>query len=400
MGTTSDDSDFRLRCRAFLDKHATGDASAALNQDPRGDAALAVARSFQAQLFAAGLAGLSLPVAFGGQGLDPKFEHVWREEALCYPLMTEELSISLGNCLPVISEFGTPRQKQRHIAAALSGEHVFCQMFSEPEAGSDVASVRTRALRDGDGWVLSGQKVWTTFAHVAEFGIVLARTNSTQPKHRGLSMFIVDLRLPGVDVRPIHQIDGGRHFNEVFFDNVILDADALLPPADEGWRLASAMLRYQRVARGTGQIDGVQHEGADRLIAELEQRNLDSEPVHRQELVSLYTAEVCKSLVALRTRAAVAAGQPPGPGGSLPKLAGALIAAQNRELAMRVVGPEAVAWEATPCGTGDSWEREALFATSMSISGGTSEIQRNIIGERVLGLPREPSVDQDRPFAG
>lgn len=321
MGTTSDDSDFRLRCRAFLDEHATGDACVALNQDPRGDAALAVARSFQAKLFAAGLAGLSLPVAFGGQGLDPKFEHVWREEASCYPLMTEELSISLGNCLPVISEFGTPRQKQRHIAAALSGEHVFCQMFSEPEAGSDVASVRTRALRDGDGWVLSGQKVWTTFAHVAEFGIVLARTDSTQPKHRGLSMFIVDLRLPSVDVRPIHQIDGGRHFNEVFFDNVILDADALLPPADEGWRLASAMLRYQRVARGTGQIDGVQHEGADRLIAELEQRNLDSEPVHRQELVSLYTAEVCKSLVALRTRAAVAAGQPPGPGGSLPKLA-------------------------------------------------------------------------------
>ena len=400
MGTTSDDSDFRLRCRAFLDKHATGDAIAALNQDPRGDAALAVARSFQAQLFAAGLAGLSLPVAFGGQGLDPKFEHVWREEASCYPLMTEELSISLGNCLPVISEFGTPRQKQRHIAAALSGEHVFCQMFSEPEAGSDVASVRTRALRDGDGWVLSGQKVWTTFAHVAEFGIVLARTDSTQPKHRGLSMFIVDLRLPGVDVRPIHQIDGGRHFNEVFFDNVILDADALLPPANEGWRLASAMLRYQRVARGTGQIDGVQHEGADRLIAELEQRNPDLDPVHRQELVSLYTAEVCKSLVALRTRAAVAAGQPPGPGGSLPKLAGALIAAQNRELAMRVVGPEDVAWETTPCGTGDSWAREALFATSMSISGGTSEIQRNIIGERVLGLPREPSVDRDRPFAG
>ena len=400
MGTTSDDSDFRLRCRAFLDEHATGDAIAALNQDPRGDAALAVARSFQAQLFAAGLAGLSLPVAFGGQGLDPKFEHVWREEASCYPLMTEELSISLGNCLPVISEFGTPRQKQRHIAAALSGEHVFCQMFSEPEAGSDVASVRTRALRDGDGWVLSGQKVWTTFAHVAEFGIVLARTNSTQPKHRGLSMFIVDLRLPGVDVRPIHQIDGGRHFNEVFFDNVILDADALLPPANEGWRLASAMLRYQRVARGTGQIDGVQHEGADRLIAELEQRNPDLDPVHRQELVSLYTAEVCKSLVALRTRAAVAAGQPPGPGGSLPKLAGALIAAQNRELAMRVVGRPWLGKQRPVAQVTRGRAREALFATSMSISGGTSEIQRNIIGERVLGLPREPSVDQDRPFAG
>ena len=399
MEPTSDDAQFRLRCRAFLDEHAAGDASAGLDEAPRGDAALAVARSFQSKLFAAGLAGLTLPVTYGGQGLDPKYEHLWREEASQYPLMTEELSISLGNCLPVIIEFGTHAQKQRHIAAAISGEHVYCQMFSEPEAGSDVASVRAKALRDGDSWILSGQKVWTTFAHVAEFGIVLARTDPSQPKHRGLSMFIVDLRLPGVDVRPIHQIDGGKHFNEVFFDNVVLDADALLPPADEGWRLASAMLRYQRVARGAGQSDGVQHKGADRLIAELHQRTAEADSVHRQDLVKLYTAEVCKSLVALRTRAAIASGQSPGPGGSLPKLAGAIIAAQNRETAMRIVGAEAVAWEATPSGTEDHWAEEALFATSMSISGGTSEIQRNIIGERVLGLPREPSVDRDRPFA-
>ena len=190
MGTTSDDSDFRLRCRAFLDEHATGDACVALNQDPRGDAALAVARSFQAKLFAAGLAGLSLPVAFGGQGLDPKFEHVWREEASCYPLMTEELSISLGNCLPVISEFGTPRQKQRHIAAALSGEHVFCQMFSEPEAGSDAAGLKTKAVPDGDGYVLNGNKRYITNANVADLFTVMARTDQDVAGAKGVSAFI------------------------------------------------------------------------------------------------------------------------------------------------------------------------------------------------------------------
>ena len=397
--STESSADFRFRCRAFLDQHASETASALLDDDPRGGAALAVAREFQGQLFAAGLAGLNLPSEYGGQGLGPAYELIWRQEASNYPLMTEELSISLGNCLPVIVEFGTATQKQRHIAGAISGQQVFCQMFSEPEAGSDVASVRARAIRDGDRWILTGQKVWTTLAHVAEFGIVLARTDPTQPKHRGLSMFIVDLHLPGIEVRPIHQIDGGMHFNEVFFNDVELDADALIPPAEEGWRIASAMLRYQRVARGAGQIDGVQHERADQLRGELRQRGGAHDAIHRQELAALYSAEVCRSLIALRTRSALEAGQPPGPGGSLPKLAGAMIAAQHRELALRVVGPESVAWEQTSTGDGESWARDALFATSMSISGGTSEIQRNIIGERVLGLPREPMVDKDRPFA-
>lgn len=389
--------EFRDRCRAFLDEHAGGEASARLDDDSRGDAALEVARAFQAKLFAAGLAGLSLPTEYGGKGLPVEFENIWRDEASRYPLMTEELSISLGNCLPVIVEFGTAAQKERHIASALSGAQVFCQMFSEPEAGSDVASVRTRAVRDGERWILTGQKVWTTLAHVAEFGIVLARTDPSQPKHRGLSMFIVDLKLPGVEVRPIHQIDGGIHFNEVFFDDVELDADALIPPADDGWRIASAMLRYQRVARGAGQIDGVQHERADQLIHELRTRELSTDPLHRQGTIKLYAAEVVKSLVAMRTRAAIAGGEPPGPGGSLPKLAGALIAAQHRDQALQIVGPQAVAWEADAA-TGNRWARDALFSVSMSISGGTSEIQRNIIGERVLGLPREPSVDRDRPF--
>ncbi len=396
---------FRARCRAFLDEHALGSPAQELDGDPRGDRALALARQFQGALFDAGLAGLSLPKQFGGQGLTDRHERIWREEASHYPLITEELSISLGNCLPVIVEFGTDEQKHRHIAATLAGRHVLCQMFSEPEAGSDVASLRSRAVSTGDGWSLTGQKVWTTLAHVAEYGIVLARTDPEQPKHRGLSLFIVDLNAPGVEVRPIHQIDGGRHFNEVFFNDVLLSPSALIPPENGGWRLASAMLHYQRVARGTGQFDGIRHDRTDQLLVEARRRDLVDDPVVRQDLMKLYTAEVCRSLVALRARAAMEASGEPGPGGSLPKLAGAMIAADYRDLALRLVGPSSVAWSDGADGTaeasaaGDYWAREALFAVSMSISGGTSEIQRNIIGERVLGLPREPAPDRHIPFA-
>lgn len=395
-------ADFRDRCRAFLEENATGAATEVILDDVRGDAALAAARAFQEKLFDAGLAGLAMPVEYGGQGLSTEHEQIWREEASKYPLMTEELSISLGNCLPVILEFGTHEQKLRHVKEAIAGRQVFCQMFSEPEAGSDVAAVRSKAIRDGDGWLLTGQKVWTTLAHVAEFGIALARTDPNLPKHGGLSMFIVDFGLPGVEIRPIHQIDGGMHFNEVFFDEVRLGPEALIPPEQEGWRIATALMGYQRVARGTGQMDGVQHERADQLIAEARQRGKAQDPRIRQELVELYTAEVCRSLIALRTRAAMDAGRPPGPGGSLPKLAGASIAARYSALAMRLVGPASVAWDrsepADAGAGGEYWAREATFAVSMSISGGTSEIQRNIIGERVLGLPREPAVDRDVPF--
>ncbi|MCP5026956.1 MAG: dehydrogenase [Actinomycetia bacterium] len=378
---------FRGRCRTFLDAHASGRSLDALDDDPRGGAALAVAREFQQRLFDAGLAGLTVSPEYSGQGLSADHERVWREEAARFPLMTEELSISLGNCLPVILEFGTEAQKRHHVPAAISGREVLCQLFSEPEAGSDVASVRTRAVDNGEGWTMSGQKVWTTLAHVAEYGIVLARTDPDVPKHQGLSMFIVDFSLPGVDIRPIHQIDGGMHFNEIFFDEVVLGRDALVGPVGEGWRVASAMLRYQRVARGTGQASGIQHEKASQLAAEAQRRGRSGEPSLRQELAALYSAEVCRSLVAMRTRAAIDAGQPPGPGGSLPKLAGALIGARYRDLIFEVVGPSSVAWEGD---SGGDWAREALFAVSLSISGGTSEIQRNIIGERVLGLPREP----------
>jgi alkylation response protein AidB-like acyl-CoA dehydrogenase len=388
---------FRRRARSFLELHTGGNAAATAD-DPRGDRALDRALRFQHALHAAGLAGLCVPAAYGGHGLPEMYETAWREEAGLFPLMTEELSITLGNCLPTLLEFGTDAQRRRHVPRILAGCEVWCQLFSEPDAGSDLAGVQTRAVPVEGGWLVTGQKVWTTLAHRADFGILLARSDPCGAKHEGLSMVVVDLRSPGVVVRPIHQLDGARHFDEVFLSDVFVPADSVLASAGAGWRVASAMLHHQRAARAAGQRGGVRHDRTDRLVAEL-QRQGRTDPALRDDLVRLYLAEVCQSLLVTRTVAASAQGTDPGPVGSLGKLANALVARQFAQLVWRIVGSDALAWAGPPLGRsegipapGAQWAADALFTLSLSIAGGTNEIQRSIIAERVLGLPREPAV--------
>ena len=386
--------EFRLRCATFLEEHTFEQDLTA--EDPRGEMGVQVAKVFQRHVFDSGLAGLTLEKQFGGQGLSSEHEQIWREEVAKWPLMTEQLAISHGMCLPMLDEYGTDEQKKLYLKHVVSADEIWCQMFSEPGAGSDVASLQTRAVLDGDEWVLNGQKVWTTLAHLCDRGIIIARTNPEAVKHAGVSMFIVDMTAPGVDIRPIHQIDGGRRFNEIFFTNVRIPASHLIPPENDGWRLATAMLMYERVAIGTGMAAGLQHERADVLIAEAEVHGLTQDPIVRQELMQLYTAEVCQSLVAMETRARLQGGQTPGPGGSLGKLANAYIAARYRDLSLRIQGPASIAWAVRS--NGHRWASGSLSSLSSSIAGGTNEIQKNIIGDRVLGLPREPAVDRDVPF--
>jgi len=384
--------DFRARCIAFLDEHATGVGVAEID-DPRHELTHKACVLFQNALAAAGLAGLTYPLEFGGQGLTVEHQRIWRNESAKYPLMTRTLSISQGMCLPMLNEYGTTEQRAAHQGDLISAQQVWCQMFSEPGAGSDVASLQMRAVRDGDEWIINGQKVWTTLAHVADRGIVIARTDPDQPKHRGISMFLIDMQAPGVEIRPIHQIDGGMRFNEVYLTDVRVPVGDQIGELNQGWRLATAMLMYERVAIGTGQTGGVQHARADKLIRAAERKDKLADPVIRQGLMKLYSYEVCQSLVGMRTRAEAQAGKTPGPGGSLGKLAGASLAAMYRNLSLSIIGPGAVAGE-----DDGRWSLEALTTFASGIAGGTNEIQRNIIGERVLGLPREPSVDKDTPF--
>ncbi len=384
---------FRARCAAFLEEHAIG-ISLNGQSDPRGAIRMDHAKTFQAALTEAGLAGLTYSSEYGGQSLTRDHERIWREEYGKFPNMTSELTISHGMCVPMLNEYGTPEQKSTYLADAIAARTVWCQMFSEPGAGSDVASLQTKAERDGDVWVINGQKVWTTTAHLCDYGIIIARTDPSVAKHAGISMFIVDMNAPGVEVRPINQIDGGQHFNEIFFTDAEVPADHLLGDLNNGWNMATAMLMYERVAIGSGSTSGVRHNLADQLIETATKLGRVEESVIRDQLMKLYIMETTASLVSMRTRAELQAGKTPGPGGSLGKLIGTLNMNFARDLGMEIYGSAGVAWD----GDGGNWARFALTSLQGGIAGGTNEIQRNIIGDRVLGLPRDIDVSKNLPF--
>ena len=386
-GLAADDTEaFRARCRAFLEQHATAGSGSNVDSD----------RTFLIAQAEAGLGGIVYPKEFGGAGLTAAHDKIWREEKAAYPPQDTEYIISHGMCLPMMNEHGTVAQKQRFMPDMISGRTLWCQMFSEPGAGSDVASLQSKATRDGDEWIISGQKVWTTLAHKSDYGLVVVRTDPEQPKHAGISMFILDMRAPGVDIRPIHQIDGGNHFNEVFFNDVRIPADWLLGDLNNGWNLATSMLMYERVAIGSGGAGRVNQPNYDLLVEIAKANGAIDNPVVRDQLMQLYILETTKSLVALRTRAEQKAGKTPGPGGSLGKLMGSVISWRYRAIALEIAGPVSVAWDG---GSGGSFlSKHVLNSFQNGIAGGTDEIQRNIIGDRVLGLPREPSVDTKLPF--
>jgi alkylation response protein AidB-like acyl-CoA dehydrogenase len=376
---------FRHRCRDLLDTHAVGGGS------------VDASRVFLQAVADAGLGGLVFDEAYGGAGLTKAHDKIWRAEKAKYPSMDSEFVISHGMCLPVLNDFGSDAQKRQFMPKNITGEQMWCQMFSEPGAGSDVASLQTRAMRDGDEWIINGQKVWTTLAHRSDYGVLIARTNTEVPKHAGISMFIVDMHTPGVEIRPIHQIDGGTHFNEVFFTDARIPADWLLGELNNGWNQATAMLMYERVAIGSLGGGDITQPNFDVLAEAARKNGRIFEPVVRDQLMQLYAMETTKSMVAMRSRAEMQAGKAPGPGGSLGKLFGSNILWKFREVAQNITGPDSIAWEVDD-DEGHRLSKHVLSSFQAGIAGGTDEIQRNIIGDRVLGLPRDISVDKGVPF--
>jgi alkylation response protein AidB-like acyl-CoA dehydrogenase len=386
--------EFRERCIAFLDEHALPAGSGTGRGGDRG-ATAETGRKFLEAAADAGLAGIPYATEYGGAGLTLAHDKIWREAKANYAPMETEFVISHGMCLPMLAEYGTEQQKKEFMADNIAGRTMWCQMFSEPGAGSDVASLQTRAELDGDEWIINGQKVWTTLAHMSDYGLIIARTDPEQPKHAGISMFILDMKAPGVEIRPIHQIDGGSHFNEVFFTDVRIPKDWLLGDKNNGWRMATAMLMYERVAIGSGGTGKVSQPTYSMLRKVAANAGKLADPVVRDGLMQIYGMETTKALIALRTRDELKAGKTPGPGGSLGKLYGAVIARKMREIALEIAGPGSVAWEDPD---GAELQRQVISSFSSNIAGGTDEIQRNIIGDRVLGLPREPAVDKGVPF--
>jgi alkylation response protein AidB-like acyl-CoA dehydrogenase len=388
-----DEAAFRARARAFLEAHAHRRAEMTDTPmlDDRG-----VAMAFQRALYDAGLAGLTVPTEYGGQGLTPTHLEWLNDEAAGYYLPIGIFTITIGMCVPVLLLHGTEEQRRTHIANMLQGHEIWCQMFSEPNAGSDVAAAQMRAERDGDEWVLNGQKVWTSGAHYARYGMCIARTDPDVPKHRGLSMFIVPMDAPGVTVRPLVQATGDAGFNEVFCDDVRIAVENLIGDLGRGWHVTLSMLMNERVALGASGNSLVS--GRTEVVLEAaRQLGRTADPLVRQALADLYTREEIQRYLALRVRAGQQAGRAPGPEGSVAKLAGSELVRRAASVHLDLFGPGGTAWM-VDADLEPKAARTFVFAPSFSIAGGTSEVQRNILGERVLGLPKEPDVDKDVPF--
>ncbi len=400
---TTDESaelaEYRARCCAWLADHLVplarvGDEG---GEDP---SSLSAAKAVQARLFDGGFAGISWPKEYGGQGLTMAHQRVFNEEAAAYHLPTGVFIIGLGMCAPTLLEFGTEAHRRRHIAKMLRGDEIWCQLFSEPGAGSDVASLRTRAVRDGSDWVINGQKVWTSGAHFSDYGLLIARTNPDVPKHKGITMFILDMRAPGVTVRPLKTMTGNSAFNEVFLDNVRVPAENLLGTENEGWRAAIATLMNERVSLGAGGGGAGRRSGGgefDRVLAVARQADVLDAARTRELLADVYCRSRVLELLSNRIRADVRAGRAPGPEGSIAKLASNEVIQAAADAAFEIAGLGAQAWE-----QGDEASEQLAAAVlaypGLSIAGGTTDIMKNILGERVLGLPKEPQVDRGVPF--
>jgi alkylation response protein AidB-like acyl-CoA dehydrogenase len=383
--------EFRARAREWL--AANADTLAA-----REGHARMLSRETRISVYDAGFGGIAWPVEYGGLGLSATHQEAFTEEAAKYPALMVGDLVTVGICAPTLLDFGTEEQKRRYIPHMLRGDEIWTQLLSEPGAGSDLAGLQTRAVRDGDEWVVNGQKVWTSGAQWSEFAIMIARTNSDVPKHQGLSMFVVDLKAPGVTIRPLKQITGNDEFNEVFLDDVRLPAGYLVGAENDGWRALLRMLMHERLAIGAGTSGARMGRDMFTTLRELaiERGVLENEGV-RAALLDLYVKEQLLNWLGQRMRDGAASGKEPGPEGSLAKLLNAIVSKASSNAGMLIGGPGSQAWDPSEDAAG---ELAAAFlqAPMTAIAGGTSEIQRNTIGERVLGLPKEPQLDRDVPF--
>jgi acyl-CoA dehydrogenase len=347
-------------------------------------------RSYLAALAEGGWAVPTWPVEYGGMGLGPLEADAVRaglrefEAPDMYPFL-----VGLDLIGPTILAHGDDAQKARWLPGIRSGENIWCQMFSEPEAGSDLAALRCRAERDGDGWRITGSKVWTSRAHYAQWGLLLARHDLSQPKHKGITAFGLDMSTAGVTVTPLSQMNGDAHFNQVFLDEAYIPESDRIGAAGEGWRVAITCLSFERGALGGGL--GVKRDQLARLAALIP----EGDKVGRDRWAARMTDYRVTQMTAMRAAEARRSGRPPGPEDSGSKLRAAAMIKALASLGLAAEGAAATVGTDDP----DEWQSMFLVGPSLSIRGGTDEIQRNILGERVLGLPPEPRVDKDRPFS-
>jgi alkylation response protein AidB-like acyl-CoA dehydrogenase len=393
LDDTQDQAAYRAQVRAWLDEHKS-EAPIVSGPDAIQDESeiIAARRTWQGKLAEGGLAGVTWPKEFGGQGLGPIEQVICNQEIAKTKVPGILDAIGVGMLGPTIIAHGTDEQKSRYLGPMLHGDEVWCQLFSEPAAGSDLAAVQARArLQDDGSWKLSGQKVWTTNAQFASYGLLLARTDADVPKHKGLTMFIVPMDAQGVTVRGLRQISGEAEFNEVFFDDVSIDADAVVGGVGNGWGTALTTLMFERVTIGLGS-EGMGYNSnrfAQAIAADADARR---DPEVRHTLGEIASELLAVRFTGYRTLSALQKGQVPGPESGLAKITIVSGAIKAGDLIADTLGPDALDEHG-------EWAYMISFLPGLKSAGGTEEILRNTIGERVLGLPPAPRLDKGIPFS-
>jgi alkylation response protein AidB-like acyl-CoA dehydrogenase len=398
---TPEEALYRAEVRAWLESNAQrrrGNADrfdAGMNEEER----IAAARAWQRIKAAAGYAAISWPKEWGGAGGSPMQQVVYNQEEAHFLVPRQVFENSLGQCVPTVAMWAIPALKERYVAQGLTGDAIWCQLFSEPAAGSDTGGIRTRATRDGDEWVINGQKVWTSGAQFCDYGILLARSDWDKPKQEGLTMFMLDMRAPGIEIRPIHQMSGEREFNEVFLNDVRIPDSHRLGPECGGWKVMLSTLMHERLSVG-GSLPTNLHAS----LIELARTSLwDGKPALedtrvKARIADAYLSQKGVDLIISRGLTALSKGKEPGPEMSILKLVAGKGIQDITGFALELAGPEGILGHED---LGREWSFVQLLwlnAPGIRLAGGSDEILRNIIAERVLGLPGEVRSDRKTPF--
>jgi len=397
---TPEEAAFRAEARAWLAAHAPSPEDARkMGRETTNEAeSLKRAKAWQAKKADNNWACLHWPKEFGGRGASPIQRVIWEQEESRFAVPRGFFEIGLGMCGPTMMNWSTEAQKQRYLPKMLRGEEIWCQLFSEPSAGSDVAGLRTRCERDGDDWIINGQKVWTSGAHYSDFGIIVTRSDPTVAKHKGLTFFFIDMKSPGVEVRPIKQISGTSNFNEVYFTDVRVPDSQRLGKIGQGWEVSVSVLMNERLAVGDAPGPGFDEAFALAREVELESGPAIRDSNVRQQLADWYVQSRGLKYTKFRTITALSRGGVPGPEASITKL----VSATNLQniasfgMDMQDMGGSILDPEVAPANA--IFQQALLYSPGLRIAGGTDEILRNIIAERVLGLPGDIRVDKDVPY--
>ncbi|NNL67903.1 MAG: acyl-CoA dehydrogenase [Myxococcales bacterium] len=400
---TPQEAEFRKKAHAWLADNAEprdpNESGSDVLGEREDEAAIQKSKDWQAKKFDAGWAVLTWPKEYGGQGLGRMENVIFNQEEAKFKTPTNIYTIGHGMLGPTIMAHGTDEQKQRYIPNMARGQEVWCQLFSEPAAGSDLAGLRSTAVRDGDDWIMNGQKIWSTGAHFCDWGMIVVRTDPNVPKHAGLTYFIVDMHSPGIEIRPIKQINGGQGFNVVFFTDVRVPGENRLGGEGDGWGVALTTLMNERVAIGAGAGAGRFRE----VFRLARQSRLNGKPAIedgavRQKLASIYVRSKGLQYTGMRTLSALSQGATPGPEGSIGKAVGAPLLQEIASFAIELQGAAGGLLDKEASVMEGLWQNTYLGAPGMRIAGGTDEILKNIIAERVLRLPPEMRVDKKIAF--